>query len=299
MDAGYTPGALPRAHKLLSSAPVLEHEVAELRLLVERYAGILLDCPSDNLSAHIMQYMEKHHLGCSSEFFSRLQSPEGDCDAFLEDLLDGETAFFRNPMAFQVLEKKVLPELKARKSCDGPWTLRVWSAGCSTGEEAYSIAMSVCQAVDDGGGGWNIHVLGSDIRRGPLAVAERGLYPPHALAQVPRNLLRAYFVKVGEHFLVKPRLRSLVSFAPMNLARSAYVGRFDCIFCIDVLPHFSSAQRLALVERLHLYLEPGGYLFLGAKEKLPRNAEVTFQVIASPGYTLYRKPLAAAARSGR
>ena len=84
----------------------------------------------------------------------------------------------------------------------------------------------------------------------------------------------------------------------MNLARPAYLGRFDCIFCMDVLPHFSTAQRITLTQRLHLYLEPGGYLLLGDGEKLP-TAEVNFQSESHKKFTLYRKPMAAAARAGR
>src|SRR5207244_2570500 len=83
------------------------------------------------------------------------------------------------------------------------------------------------------------------------------------LQHISRELVQTYFAKVGQHLLVKPRLRNLVTFTPMNLAAPTYIGRFDCIFCMDVLPHFSTAQRIALVQRLHLYLEPGGYLFLG------------------------------------
>jgi hypothetical protein len=100
------------------------------------------------------------------------------------------------------------------------------------------------------------------------------------------------------HLLVKPRLRSLVTFNCMNLARPGYIGRFDCIFCMDVLPHFSRAQRNALLERLHLYLEPGGYLFLSQTEKLgPTN--LNFRSETFDGYTFHRKPLAASAAYGR
>lgn len=100
------------------------------------------------------------------------------------------------------------------------------------------------------------------------------------------------------HLLVKPRLRSLVTFNCMNLARPGYIGRFDCIFCMDVLPHFSRAQRIALLERLHLYLEPGGYLFLSQTEKLgPTN--LNFRSETFDGYTFHRKPLAASAAYGR
>ena len=100
------------------------------------------------------------------------------------------------------------------------------------------------------------------------------------------------------HLLVKPRLRSLVTFNCMNLARPGYIGRFDCIFCMDVLPHFSRAQRIALIERLHLYLEPGGYLFLSQTEKLI-TSNLNFRSETFDGYTFHRKPLAASAAYGR
>jgi len=100
------------------------------------------------------------------------------------------------------------------------------------------------------------------------------------------------------HLLVKPRLRSLVTFNTMNLTKPVYIGRFDCIFCMDVLPHFSRAQRIGLLERLHLYLEPGGYLFLSQTEKLSA-PNLNFRSETFDGYTFHRKPLAASAAYGR
>src|SRR5205823_13329979 len=100
------------------------------------------------------------------------------------------------------------------------------------------------------------------------------------------------------YLLVKPRLRSLVTFNTMNLTKPVYIGRFDCIFCMDVLPHLSRTQRSALMERLHLYLEPGGYLFLSQTEKLCET-NLNFRSESYDGYTFYRKPLAAAAAYGR
>ena len=97
---------------------------------------------------------------------------------------------------------------------------------------------------------------------------------------------------------MKPRLRSLVTFNTMNLTKPVYIGRFDCIFCMDVLPHLSRAQRTALMERLHLYLEPGGYLFLSQTEKLCA-ANLNFRSETFDGYTFHRKPLAASAAYGR
>lgn len=285
-------------HKFSTSAAVLEHELSELRLIVERQTGVLLDTPSEDFAIAVTQYLEERHLASANDLLKLLRSSESACEALVEPLLNGETRFFRYPEAFDSLAKLALPEILARKSSESPRTLRLWSAGCSTGEEPYSIAISVCETVNCSGGGWNVHIVASDIRREPLDLAERGLYEESALAQVSPHLVQQYFVKVGRHFIVKPRVRNLVRFAPMNLARPVYLGRFDCIFCMDVLPHFSMAQRMALVQRLHCYLQPGGYLLLGQGEKLPA-VGVTFNWQRNGEYLLYQKPIAAAAKSGQ
>ncbi len=285
-------------HRLSTAAAVLEHELSEVRLVLERKTGILLGTSSQALSGVIAEFLESQRMGSASELIEKLQSSEAECEKLAEQLLDGETRFFRYPAAFESLAKMVVPDLQSRKPGDHSRTVRIWSAGCSTGEEAYSIAISVCEAVNGSSGGWNVHIVASDIRQQALEFAKRGLYPPAAVQLLPHHVVHGYFAKVGEHFLVKPRVRNLVTFALMNLARPAYLGQFDCIFCMDVLPHFSAGQRAALVQRLHLYLQPGGYLFLGEGEKLPA-ADVTFNPQKNGEYTLYQKPKAAAAKSGK
>jgi chemotaxis methyl-accepting protein methylase len=277
---------------------VLEHELSELRLVLERQGGVLLDCPQDVLGTKVRDYLVQRRLNSVADLLGRLQASDTEAETLLGHLLDGDTSFFRHPNAFLVFQKQVLPELHARKADQSPQSLRIWSAGCSTGEEAYSIGLSICEAMSGNAGNWSVHILASDIRQKALTFAERGLYPQTALADLPRAQLQAYFAKVGQHCLAKPRLRNLITFTQMNLARPAYLGRFDCIFCMDVLPHFSSAQRVALTQRLHLYLEPGGYLFLGDGEKL-HTADVNFQSETHKNFTLYRKPFASAARTGR
>jgi len=283
------------SHRLLVRT-VLEHELSELRLVLERYAGALLDWPNDKLGSAIGDYLELRELDSVQQLLALLRTSERECESVLETLLEGATGFFRHPAAFEAFEKRILPELHARKS-DNPCSLRIWSVGCSTGEEVYSLAMAVCERVNGGADRWKIHIVGSDMRRQALQTAERGLYAQQEISRLPQPLVGNYFEKLGPHFSVKPRLRNLVTFSQMNLARPAYIGRFDCIFCMDVLPHFSSAQRTALVDRLHLYLEPGGYLLLGDGEKLP-NANATFS--SEPEMCgVFRKPMVAAAGAGK
>ncbi len=401
-------------HRLMAGGTILEHELSDLRLLVERQAGILLDCPNSALAAHVAEYLEAQELDSVAAVLERLRSPDQDpacLPHFLDGVLNTDTGFFRHPGAMNALTRQVLPQLFARKSPDNPATLRMWSAGCSTGEEAYSIAMAACAALTantanpgstaangSGSGGANatpgngngspngsnggknaasrnggisessgsapgqifpaqpgalspgrefsIHIVGSDLLASSIEVAERGLYPQSALTGLPPATIRASFSKVGcgngssntslkngelvdgkpdgrmdgkpdgkseflngssglpksaangSHLLVKPRVRSLVTFNTMNLTKPVYIGRFDCIFCMDVLPHLSRVQRTALLERLHLYLEPGGYLFLSQTEKLSA-PNVNFRSETFDGYTFHRKPLAASAAYGR
>jgi chemotaxis protein methyltransferase CheR len=355
-------------HKSIATSTILEHELSELRLLVERQTGVVLDCPNSALAAHVSEFIEAQELESSTALLERLRSAEQDpstLPSLLDGLINGNTGFFRHPGALNALTRQVLPQLCTRKSADTPGPIRIWSAGCATGEETYSIAMAVCDAVNpvnvsvasngngsgNGAGkaarnggiaenssstvtqpaaklssGCSIHIVGSDLLPGNIEVADRGVYRQSALDGLPPATIRNYFSKIGApapastavegessdidsssvipqpvvtpHLLVKPRLRSLVTFNCMNLARPGYIGRFDCIFCMDVLPHFSRVQRLAVLERLHLYLEPGGYLFLSQTEKLAAS-NLNFRSETFDGYTFHRKPLAASAAYGR
>jgi two-component system CheB/CheR fusion protein len=346
-------------HRLLAGVTILEHELSELRLLVERQTGILLDCPNSALAAHVADYLESHEMDSPAALLARLRASELDpaeLAAFLDGILNVNTGFFRHPGAMNALARQVVPQLYSRKSSDGHSTLRIWSAGCGSGEEAYSIAMALCETLPNGGGNgngsgssngaksrnggisessvpaslngakdWSIHIVGSDLLPSAIQIAERGLYPQSALAGLPPATIRACFSKIGgcrngspdgsangaanssgngstngngAHLLVKPRLRSLVTFNTMNLTKPVYIGRFDCIFCMDVLPHLSRTQRVALMERLHLYLEPGGYLFLSQTEKLCA-PNLNFRSETYDGYTFHRKPMAASAAYGR
>jgi chemotaxis methyl-accepting protein methylase len=285
-------------HRMAASVTVLDCEITDIRLLLERHAGVLIERSPETLGEYIGDYLESRQLNSAAELIGLLKDSSAECDAFIQNLLCGETAFFRFPATFDALGRAVVPELRARKLQSGGNGLRMLSAGCASGEEAYSIAITVCDALAGGHEMCPVHILGSDIRKTALESAERGLYHRDELQSVPKHLIGGYFSRVGDHFLVKPRLRNLVSFTSMNLANPSFLGRFDCIFCLDVLPHFSASQRATLIQRLHLFLEPGGYLFVGENEKL-LTTEVVFNPQTHLGYTYYQRPFATAARLGK
>ncbi len=284
-------------HRPSTSVAMLEHQLSELRLLLERKTGVLVDTATETLVEVAEEHLQSRHLASAEELLARLHLSDAECESLAARLMDGTTGFFRYPVAYETLAGVALPELLKRRNGDQPRAVRIWSAGCSTGEEPYSIAIAVCEAMNCNGG-CNVHVVASDIRPDALKAAQRGLYPESELQRVPRQIVQTYFAKVSGHLLVKPRLRNLVTFSSMNLAQPAYLGQFDFIFCMDVLPRFSTAQRIALAQRLYLYLQPGGYLFLGQREKIP-SADVPFNSRQNKDYVIYQKPLAAGAKTGR
>jgi chemotaxis protein methyltransferase CheR len=223
-----------------------------------------------------------------------MKSSNVEYDSLLERLLTQETSFFRYPDVHAALERKVLPELHMKKFWENPRSLRIWSAGCATGEEPYSIAMSICETLEFAEA-WNIHILATDISRQALQAAERGVYSRRELGPMDPAIIEQYFSKLGDQFMVKPKIRNMVTFAPMNLAQVVYMGRFDCIFCMNVLIYFSDERRATLIQRFYEYLEPGGYLFLGHAESIAKTG-VQFDPIVQGDSIYYQKPGAGGAK---
>jgi chemotaxis protein methyltransferase CheR len=257
---------------------VSEHELSEIRGLIETRSGIHFDDSRERFfSTRVVEHVESRKLTHGTDLIRLIKNSNVEYDSLLQRLLTQETSFFRYPALFEALEKKVLPDLHMKKFWESPRSLRVWSAGCATGEEAYSIAMTVADAIEFADA-WNIHILATD-----------GLYEPRDVETVAPRQREQYFSKAGDHYLVRPRIRNLVTFAPMNLAQVVYMGKFDCIFCMNVLIYFSEERRAQLIQRFYEYLEPGGYLFLGHAESINK-ADVKFETHIYRDARIYQKP---------
>ncbi len=276
----------------LTSAVSVDQQLDEIRLIVREHTGVLLRGESQGLAKVVEEFRTNHRVHTTAELIQRLRACPPDLQLFVEASLPGKTAFFRWPALFAIFQDEILPEI-ARKN-GGACPLRIWSAGCSTGEEAYSIAIAACEGLAARQGSWNMHIVAGDIRRQALSAAERGLYPAAAALHLPSYIVRNYFSEARDQLLVRPRVRDLVTFSPMNLIAADFLGRFHCIFCIDVLAHLSAAGKAAAWQRLQLALEPGGYIFLGEGDQLPVGTSWLRH-----SASVYQRPFAAAASAGR
>jgi chemotaxis protein methyltransferase CheR len=268
-----------------------EHELSEIRMLIEERTGICFDESRERFfSTRVREHLRAKGLARGTDLLRSMRNSNLEYEALLERLLTQETSFFRYPGVYEAFEKRVLPELHTKKFWKNPRTLRIWSAGCSTGEEPYSIAITIADSLTFADS-WNVEILATDVGRHALKHAERGIYSGRSIARVTEKQLANHFSPAHNGQQVKLRLRKMVSFAQMNLASAVYVGRMDMIFCMNVLIYFSEERRRALVQRFYDTLEPGGYLFLGHSESISK-MPVKFQAIVLNDCILYRKPTA-------
>jgi len=273
------------------AARLTEHELSELRMLIEERTGICFDESREPFfSTRVREHLSAQKLSSGTELLRVIRKTNVEYEAFLERLLTQETSFFRYPGVYEAFEKRVLPELHTKKFWKDPRTLRVWSAGCSTGEEPYSIAITIADALSFSDT-WKLEILATDVSRNALKRADLGIYAGRSVSSVSPKQLETHFTKVKEGHQVKARLKKMVTFTHMNLASAVYVGRMDLIFCMNVLIYFSEERRRALVQRFFDSLEPGGYLFLGHSESISK-MPVKFQAIVLNDCILYRKPTA-------
>ncbi|MGA2974811.1 MAG: CheR family methyltransferase [Spirochaetia bacterium] len=214
-------------------------------------------------------------------------------EALASHLTVGETYFFRDPASFEALEQEILPPLVSRRSDTGR-TIRLWSAGCCTGEEAYSLAIACARALPDLRG-WNVSILATDINPKVLATAEAGVYSEWSFRGTPA-WLRERFFSPAHHkkFAIDPTVKNLVRFGYLNLAEDAYpslhnyTNAMDVIFCRNVLMYFTPDHQRRVVAALHDCLVDGGYLVVNPAEA-SASLFPMFAMENIGGVILYRK----------
>jgi two-component system CheB/CheR fusion protein len=199
-------------------------------------------------------------------YLDYFEKNQGETAGLLADLLIGVTNFFRDREAFEALERDIVPQLIANQlGADDTEGLRIWSAGCSSGEEAYSIAM-VLQGDFAQDSGRKIQVFASDVDERAISFARRALYPESIVADVPPVFLRQYFSMEGSHYRIAKKIRDQILFAPHNILSDPPFSRLHLVVCRNLLIYLDRHAQREAMQIFHSALRPGGYLFLGTSE---------------------------------
>ncbi len=219
------------------------------------------------------------------DYQSRLQEDAEELNALYKDLLIGVTRFFRDRSAFETVENVVVPDL-IRKS-DRDEEIRIWVAGCATGEEAYSLAMIFHEHLEKAHRPPNVKIFATDVHHGSLEIASAGVYGAEALADVTPTRLRRYFDHRRDGYHVIPDLRQMTVFATHNVTNDAPFTKLDLITCRNLLIYFQTAAQRKALSLFHFGLKTGGYLFLGPSET-PGELHDEFEDIDAH-WKIYRK----------
>ncbi|MFQ5901164.1 MAG: CheR family methyltransferase [Thermodesulfobacteriota bacterium] len=269
-----------------------EEEFRLLRDLVYNLSGIYFDSSSLFLLERRLSYRVKAHGMDTFKDYYRflLYNPkkEEELSTVLDVLTTNETYFFREMYQLKAFKEEILPEIKERKA--EKRRLRIWSAGCSTGEEPYTIAMLILES--GGFEDWNVEIFGSDICQRVLSVARKGIYTESSFRTTEGRYKKRFFESCDGKHIVKDEVKRLVSFGHLNLLdadRISLLGKMDVIFCRNVIIYFDMEAKKRVIENLYNRLYEGGYLLQGHSESLI-NISTAFTLVHLKNDMVYRKP---------
>ncbi|MCE5327671.1 MAG: protein-glutamate O-methyltransferase CheR [Planctomycetaceae bacterium] len=260
-------------NSLLPGAELTTSQFASISQLVKELCGINLHQGKMMLvKARLSKRLRQLGLTSFGQYMDRIRDDAngGEVRAMLEALSTNLTYFFREEHHFQVLRRTAIPAMLARHKRDR--RVRLWSAGCSSGEEAYSIAMTLHEVMG-GCPGWDVGILGTDLSTQVLRMAMEALYTPDRLRQMGPSAILEHFTAHDcggvRRYRLKEPLRRLVTFARLNLMDAwPMTGTFDVIFCRNVMIYFDKATQQRLIQRFWNQLCDGGLLFIGHSESL-------------------------------
>ena len=220
----------------------------------------------NTIQRRIEHRLAVHQLDSLSDYLLFLQKTPGEIKALFKDLLIGVTSFFRDSEAFKALGQEGLQKLLQDKKSDTP--LRCWVVGCSTGEEAYSLAIVIAELMGKLDKRFNVQIFSSDIDEAAIDTARRGVYPESIGADVSSERLKQFFIREKGVFRVKSQIRDMVVFSPQSIIKDPPFSKLDLVSCRNLLIYMAPALQKKIIPLLHYALEPEGLLFLGTAESI-------------------------------
>lgn len=268
-----------------------DEEFLLFRARVRRHCGLSYESSSKFImERRLRPRLDALNLSDYQSYYRLLQGPRGpaEIEKAVDALVTNETYFFREEYQLRAFEDEILPKIEQRNRESR--RLSIWSAGCSTGEEVYSLAMIV--AASQLFAGWDVRIFGSDISRRVLRRARTGVYGEASFRAMQDRFAHFFRVAPNGRREVLPEIKSMCHFGRVNLARpdeSAIVGSVDAIFCRNVLIYFNDDTRAHVVRTLYDRLVPGGHLMLGHSESLFRGV-TDFELVHLSSDLVYKRP---------
>ncbi len=274
--------------------PMSDEEFRLIRDLVYSHCGLFFDNDSKYLlEKRLGKRLSLHNLAGYRDYYHLLRYnrvKEQELSDIMDILTTNETYFFREAFQLKAFTDEIMPELIAEKEKKGERTLRIWSAGCSSGEEPYTIAMLLlelgcCR-------GWRVEIVGTDISHRVLQLARRAIYGKSSFRATEETYIRKYFREEDGNYKVVDAVKELVTISHLNLFdqnRLALLGRMDVIFCRNVIIYFDQTAKNKVVEIFYRMIREGGFLLLGHSESL-MNISTAFSLRHLKNDMVYQKP---------
>ena len=237
------------------------------------------------LESRLKERLRENGLGTVRAYYDVIIKNKDELKNFLDSITTNLTRFFRNQAHFDALENYVIPEVLQNKKASGSFTIKIWSAGCSTGEEPYTIAMLMQEILPPP---YKVEITASDISLKSLMVGKEGFYADSRIVGIPDNYLKKYFDKVEGGYKIHDDIKSRIKFDYHNLKNDSGLRGLDVVFCRNVLIYFDEAAQTASVNRFYESMAPKSYLFIGHSESL-FGMDTKFEFVKTQWATLYRK----------
>ncbi|MDO8703964.1 MAG: chemotaxis protein CheB, partial [Sulfuricaulis sp.] len=262
--AAHAFGKLPRLSA--NPAPQTESALKKIFILLRSQTGHdFSQYKPSTIHRRIERRMAVHQIESIDDYVKYQQQTPTEVEALFRDLLIGVTNFFRDPEAFQALEEQIIPKLFADKPAGG--VIRVWSTGCSTGEEAYSIAILLQEHMEAMKQSYTAQIFATDIDSRAVATARAGLYPSSIAADIsPQRLARFFTAEPGGAYRIHKGIRDLLIFSEQDVIKDPPFSKLDLVSCRNLLIYLGAELQKKLIPLFHYALNPGGVLFLGTSE---------------------------------
>ena len=257
----------------------------QYRNLIYKESGIHFTSTNRSiLESRLKERLREKGIDSVKTYFTTISTDQGELKGFLDSITTNLTRFFRNQAQFDALQHHIIPELFKTKSISDK-VIRIWSAGCSTGEEPYTISMLLTEILPPP---WKFEIMASDLSLKCLMTAKEGFYAENRIEGIPDNYLKKYFDKVEKGYKVKQEIMSKIRFDYHNLNNDSGMRNMDVIFCRNVIIYFDEVAQLSVINKFYDSMSSKSFLIIGHSESL-FGMDTKFEFVKTQWATFYRK----------